>query len=149
MKIICHRGNTKGPRPDKENTPEVIDYCISEGYDVEIDLWYTDDKLYLGHDYGQYLIDWKFLQERKDHLWIHAKNFEALAILNGYYLNHFWHETDYYTLTSKGFIWTYPSTIQGIEIPTTHQQIILDFHQDVDFEYYRNKKVAGVCVDHV
>ena len=50
MKIICHRGNTFGPDPENENKPEVIDYCINQGHDIEIDLWVHNNDLYLGHD---------------------------------------------------------------------------------------------------
>ena len=37
LKIISHRGNIKGPQPDKENRPSYIDCAIGNGYQVEID----------------------------------------------------------------------------------------------------------------
>ena len=40
MKLIAHRGNTHGPEEDKENSPDYIDKCLSEGYDAEIDARY-------------------------------------------------------------------------------------------------------------
>ena len=51
-RIIAHRGNIGGSNPEVENSPEQIDKCISEGYDVEIDLRYDDltKTLWLGHD---------------------------------------------------------------------------------------------------
>lgn len=36
---IAHRGNTRGPKPEKENQPEYILQAIHEGFDVEIDVW--------------------------------------------------------------------------------------------------------------
>ena len=36
MKLIAHRGNTHGPDEGKENNPDYIDKCLSEGYDAEI-----------------------------------------------------------------------------------------------------------------
>ena len=36
---IAHRGNTRGPKPEKENQPEYILQAIQEGFDVEIDVW--------------------------------------------------------------------------------------------------------------
>ena len=36
---IAHRGNTRGPNPEKENQPEYILQAINEGFDVEIDVW--------------------------------------------------------------------------------------------------------------
>ena len=38
-KWIAHRGNTRGPKPEKENDPEYILQAINEGFDVEIDVW--------------------------------------------------------------------------------------------------------------
>ena len=61
MKVIAHRANIDGPNPQTENSPSQIKYAISKNYDCEIDLWYTDDKLYLGHDFPQYNIDLSFL----------------------------------------------------------------------------------------
>ena len=40
MKLIAHRGNTHGPEEGKENSPDYIDKCLSEGYDAEIDARY-------------------------------------------------------------------------------------------------------------
>ena len=55
MRIICHRGNMYGPDINTENNPKQIDFCISKGYDVEIDLWLEGGKYFLGHDSMQYL----------------------------------------------------------------------------------------------
>ena len=38
MKIISHRGNIRGPNPEKENRPSYIDCALGNGYDVEIDI---------------------------------------------------------------------------------------------------------------
>lgn len=146
MKIICHRGNTFGPDPENENKPEVIDYCIREGFDVEIDMWVVNKEMYLGHDEPQYQVDWGYLARHKDSLWIHAKNFEALTSLNNYYFNYFWHDMDRYCITSKSFIWTHPDTVNEVYNP---QQVLLDFRPNVDFDFYKNRHVAGVCVDYV
>jgi len=52
-------------------------------------------------------------------MWIHCKSKEALVKLveidkGGHKLNYFWHEDDYATLTSKGFIWSINSLDNGI-----------------------------------
>jgi len=47
--LISHRGNIDG-KTLLENQPSYIDDAIDLGYDVEIDIWYIGDKLYLGHD---------------------------------------------------------------------------------------------------
>ena len=111
MILISHRGNTNGPNPKDENKPEYIDKTILAGFDVEIDLWLNNYNFFLGHDLPQYKISIEWLKDRSEKLWIHCKNLESISFLTNkkFNLNFFWHDVDKYTLTSKGFIWTYPS----------------------------------------
>lgn len=108
MKFISHRGNIRGKITELENSPDYIDKALNEGYDVEVDIWYENNNLYLGHDYGQYLIDLDWLFRRSTKLWCHAKNGEALYHMWKHNFHSFWHQEDDFTLTSRGFIWTYP-----------------------------------------
>jgi len=110
MILISHRGNINGPIFEAENKPEYIDDTIHLGYEVEIDIWIIEGILFLGHDEPQYGITLDWLNKRKDKLWIHCKNIEAIEFFNtllGTY-NYFWHQEDTVTLTSKNFIWAYP-----------------------------------------
>ena len=108
MKIIAHRGNLNGPNPLTENDPKRITQCIEDGYDVEIDVWYMDGDWFVGHDEPLYRIELEFLKQKG--LWCHAKNIESLyeLIQISDEINCFWHQTDDVTLTSFGFLWTYP-----------------------------------------
>ena len=111
MILIAHRGNIEGPNIQKENSIEYIDNALKLGYDVEIDIWFINDKLFLGHDYPQYNISLQYLLDRKNSLWIHCKNLESLEFFNILYnneMNYFWHENDKSTLTSKLYIWALP-----------------------------------------
>jgi len=110
MKIISHRGNLNGPNSCKENDPAWIEYVISLGYDVEVDLWY-DGGFYLGHDKPEYKINKNWLIKNAKFLWIHCKNEKVLFEISrmGSQYNYFWHQKDDYTLTSKSFIWVYPN----------------------------------------
>jgi hypothetical protein len=109
MKIIAHRGNLYGPNPDKENRPHYIMEALNKGFDCEIDVRYINNKWFLGHDTPDYEIIIDFLLENSDKLWIHCKNIGALHKLLEYpQLNIFWHQEDDFTLTSKGYIWTFP-----------------------------------------
>jgi hypothetical protein len=142
MKLISHRGNTVGSFESRENEQTYIDKAISEGYDVEVDLWVLKGILYLGHDNPQYDISESWLKERTDKLWVHCKNIEALHFLkkNNSQLNYFWHQTDDVTLTSKGFFWTYP----GKEL-TTHSIAVMP-----EIEHFNNIGVAyGICSDYI
>jgi hypothetical protein len=108
MILISHRGNTNGRIQEDENQPNYIEDTIQLGYDVEIDIWVKNDILYLGHNQPQYEIPSKWLFDKKDRLWVHCKNVEAMEYVYNTDLNYFWHDTDTMTLTSKGYIWAYP-----------------------------------------
>ena len=150
MKIIAHRANLDGPNINTENTPSQIDNAIELGFDVEVDVWYNKltETLHLGHDEPQYQITWYWLASRKDNLWIHCKNVEALfeftkGVCSGY--NYFWHQEDYFTLTSKNKIWTYPGH------PYTKNSVIV--MPEIYTEKERLKEYIlydchGVCTDY-
>ena len=110
MILISHRGNIDGKNLEQENSPVYIDNAISLGYDVEVDIWLIDRKLYLGHDKPLYEVEFLWLKDRISKLWIHCKNPEVVNFfrISDYDFNYFWHENDTLTLTSKKHIWVYP-----------------------------------------
>ncbi len=141
MYLIAHRGNLNGPNPKEENKPEYILAALDKGYHVEVDVWLTSfDGLYLGHDCPLHAIEVGFLQN--DKLWCHAKNLAALSLMMEKNIQCFWHESDDYTLTSSGFIWTYP----GKNI-TNKSIIVCD--DLVDTRRLYDSSVSGVCSDYV
>ncbi len=118
MLLIAHRGNINGIIEERENSPSYIIDAIVKGYDVEVDVWYVNGNLFLGHNEPQYQIEDIFLY--KCGLWIHCKNVEALEYLAdmGRHLNIFMHRDDV-VLTSKGYLWTapgYPITPKSIAV---------------------------------
>ena len=82
MKLISHRGNIRGKNTERENQPRYIDEAIEAGYEVEIDIWEIDGKLYLGHDSPLYDVDFDWLSEIRKKIWIHCKNHNALLYFN-------------------------------------------------------------------
>jgi hypothetical protein len=110
MKLIAHRGNINGRMESWENEPSYIDLAIKKGYDVEVDVWYIDNKLWLGHDKPQHGVDFIWFKDRVLRLWVHCKNVEAVVFFKNsqYEFNYFWHETDTITLTSLNHIWAFP-----------------------------------------
>lgn len=109
MILISHRGNTNGKFEYYENEPNYIDKAISQGYDVEVDIWVIDGVIFLGHDAPQYGITQNWLNQRVDKLWIHCKNIEAVEWFNSIGgFNFFWHDMDTLTITSNGYLWVYP-----------------------------------------
>ena len=110
MKLISHRGNINGPIEDLENNPDYLDIALSKGFDVEIDIWCNNNILFLGHDEPKYKIDFMWLVDRLDKLWVHCKNIDALMYFKKSVqpINYFWHQQDDVTITSQGFFWTFP-----------------------------------------
>ena len=106
MYFISHRGNIWGIEKENENNPKYIEKAISLGFNVEVDVRFEGGDFYLGHDINQYKINKEFLIN--DKIWCHAKTSNAINALNKIKAHFFWHQNDDYTITSKGFIWTYP-----------------------------------------
>ena len=140
MILISHRGNITGPDQSEENRQDYIESALNKGYDCEIDVWFVKDKWYLGHDEPQYLIERSFLLTKG--LWCHAKNIDALQGLLELAITCFWHEDDNHTLTSNGFIWTYPG------LPLTNKSIcVMPEMRAKVYQKYDN--CAGICSDYV
>jgi hypothetical protein len=106
MILISHRGNINGRNHERENSIDYVENALKMGYDVEVDVWFIDNKFYLGHDKPLYEVDVLFLTNQK--LWCHAKNLDVLLKMKYHNINYFWHENDEFTLTSKNYIWSYP-----------------------------------------
>ena len=135
MILISHRCNMDGKYPEFENNPIQIDRALKNGYEVEIDVWYKDDEFYLGHDEPTYHINVNWLQNKK--LWCHAKNIEALNVMLDYDIHCFWHQEDDVTLTSCGFIWTYP----GQKLTDKSICVLPEKNNEIP------KKALGICSD--
>lgn len=143
MFIISHRANLNGPDPSIENKPESIEYAISEGFSVEVDLRLNDGELYFGHDEPQYKTNLQFLDKYKSRLWIHCKDLNALEYCLERKLHCFWHNKDDYTLTNYRYVWAYP----GKEpIGKLTIMVMPEWHWKP--EEVITKKPYGVCTDY-
>jgi hypothetical protein len=139
--LISHRGNIEGRRPELENTPAYIDAARTAGYEVEIDVWHEGGTgaeaggFFLGHDRAERAVTLEYLSVPG--LWLHAKNIAALLHLRQAGLHCFFHDSDGATLTSRGYIWTFPGQ------PLTPLSIcVLPERPDGHFA-----PCAGVCSD--
>lgn len=142
MIIISHRGNIRGPLPDKENRPSYIDCAIGSGYHVEIDVRSINDELWLGHDEPQYKIDHNWLDKRREYLWLHCKNLEASVECWAY--QSFCHTNDPFTYTTTGKIWLHDLTHElnhNIIIPLLNKESINSLKSLTGTPY-------GVCTDY-
>lgn len=143
MNLISHRGNLVGPMPNLENNPSYISDAINTGFDVEIDLWFNSNGLYLGHDLPTYQISNDFLNLHKNNLWIHCKNLHALRYLSESDFIYFWHQEDDFTLTSNEKIWTYPYK------DVSDKSIIVCNDEESTKKIIQENIAYGVCSDYV
>jgi hypothetical protein len=143
MLIISHRGNLTGCDPNNENRLETIEYVISKGFSVEVDLRIYNDKPYFGHDEPQYETSLNFLKNIDSFLWVHCKDKNSFEYALKYNLNCFWHDTDDYTMTSKGYVWAYPGkeSVGNLCIGVMPEK----FWPPGDTII--NKKFFGICTD--
>lgn len=144
MIIISHRGNIRGPIPDKENRPSYIDCAIGNGYHVEIDVRSINGELWLGHDEPQYKIDHNWLDKRRHYLWLHCKNLEAAKECWVYHS--FCHTKDPFTYTTTGKIWLHDLSMKigdNTIIPLITENEILSL---TNTSVFNNS--FGVCTDY-
>ena len=146
MILYAHRGNLNGKNVDLENNPDYIEHALKSGFSVEIDVHYTDNKFYLGHDEPLYEIDESYLENSK--LICHAKTSESfMMMLKNRYIHTFWNSKDLYAITSEDFLWSLDSEKGIVDNP----KLILC---DVEFRGFmitkwHYDKFYGICSDYV
>lgn len=153
MIFISHRGNINGRNPEMENSHLYIQEAMDAGFHVEIDIWVENNKLFLGHDKPETLVHLDWLIERKDRLWIHAKNAESL-----FYLTHhtdlmvFFHEQERYSMIQngrnargeivRGVIWAH-------DLEELNDNCIIPLLSKEDIAKKPSQKILGVCSDYI
>jgi len=142
MILISHRGNVDGVNLERENTQSYIQEAIDLGYDVEIDVRYINNKFWLGHDNPDYKVDFDWLYERKDNLWVHCKNFEALSELVDTDLKVFYHLQEDYTIISDKHIWAH-------NLENVNKKCIIPLIDKNDIMDWTPTQVYGVCSDYI
>lgn len=145
MKYIAHRGLIDGPDVNLENRPEQILQTLSMDFDCEIDVWRVKDKWFLGHDRPDYPVDDSFVGQQG--LWLHCKNLDALLYFSTapFHYEYFWHQNDDFTLTSGGYIWTYP----GKELTTNSISVQPECKPEWWEWTLHLKNIQGVCTKYV
>jgi hypothetical protein len=140
MRFISHRGNLRGRIPDRENSPDYIDEAIKTGCMVEIDIRRIGGALFFGHDYPQLVADPTWIEERKDWLLIHLKDFHAAKGIRDSW-HTFCHVNDPFTLTSRGKLWMHDLSLT----PDENTIVPLMTKELVNAYGYRN--IYAICSD--
>lgn len=145
MIYISHRGNLNGPNIERENSLEYVDEAINKGYDVEVDLRTKNKQLFFGHDEPQHQIEYEWLYQRKENLWIHIKDYDSLVWISEKQdeFKYFCHESDRYTLTSNGYIWSH-----DLENKMTDKCIVPLLNKE-KVQSYEQRNFYAVCSDYI
>ena len=61
MFLISHRRNLKGTYPKHENSSSYVNNALNKGFNIEVDVFYDNSKIFLDHDTPQYEIDENFI----------------------------------------------------------------------------------------
>lgn len=101
---VAHRGLFNGPNPLKENIPAQIRLALYNGFHAEIDIWFLENKFWLGHDKPRINVSKAITMW--DGVWTHCKNMDAyLQLKYDQNVNCFMHDNEDYCVTSRGYIW--------------------------------------------
>ena len=148
MILISHRGNTNRVDDNRENTRSYIQEAIDRGFDVEIDIWYFDNKFWLGHDKLEKEVSINWILKRKSRLWIHCKNFKALTKLIDTELRVFYHKKEAYVVISDKHIWAH-------NLKSVDDKCIIPLLDKNKLENWKRRTIAkssevyGICSDYV
>ncbi len=145
-KLIAHRGNIRGPVPDRENEPNYVLSALSQGYMVELDVWLVEGQLWSGHDSPQHnLEDWpEVIHDFEGEIVFHCKDVGSLHHLVSRRPHNpchaFNNDQDPYVLTSWNYIWTLP------EERVTDKSIVVMPERRPDWDI---SGCWGICSDYV
>lgn len=146
MLIVSHRGLIKGPNEYRENNPIHLDKVIAEGYCLEVDIRFSNDKFWLGHDKETYEVDVWWILERKNSIIFHCKNIEAASRLRrlDVSINYFGHASDSFVAINNGLLW-----VHSIDLPLNEYCIIPLIDDKAVNEFKLTTRIAGICTDYV
>lgn len=144
MKIISHRGNLKGRIPERENTPSFIDAAIGCGFEVEVDMRYTNGQFQLGHDKAEVSVNDTWLLNRKQDLWIHSKDVMTAVKLRelDQSFQVFCHSQDPFVLTSTGHLWIHDLKLE------LGSHAIIPLLSEQEIKTYSGSPIHAVCTDY-
>lgn len=148
MRLISHRGNLAGPIPERENKPDYIQEAIDKGYDVEIDVRLNTVGMFLGHDTPDYGTTLEWLLDRKESLWVHAKDFNSLDLLLAQGMRVFYHQLEKHTIIGNTrIIWSHDISEADLRsiIPVIGESDVVSFMAEgrTEAPFY------GICSDFV
>lgn len=104
MRLIAHRGNTKGFDPAGENRITYLSQALDKGYDVEVDVRLMDGLIWLGHDKPLEVVGPQFF--RSSRVWTHAKDPATFAYLSRFPdVQCFYQDKDLISMTTNGYLW--------------------------------------------
>ena len=137
MIFISNGGNLNGKSSNFENNPDQIQKCFDLNLNIKLDVWFKDEKFWLGSDKPNLEVNPKMLEDYR--VWCQAKNIEALdMMLLNHNINCFIISKDKFTITSKGFIWN----VNQKNIP---KRSVIQINDDFIFDKTKLTNCYAIC----
>lgn len=139
---ISHRGNINGRIPELENTKSYIEEALNNNFDVEIDVRFCGNKLWMGHDELDEEIDIEWIYAHKERLWVHCKDIESILYLRQApsEIHYFGHTNDPFVLTSRKFLFCIPNN-------NLDQNCVMVMPEHFNFTPRPDNKAGAVLTD--
>ncbi len=176
-RLVAHRGNINGAKPEVENLPQYILAALNEGFSVEADFRMiynfldnedADAQIYWGHDKPDYQSPVSFgddlvaaVQNTDKLVYLHAKDpvtfvshAKAFPEIFPFSIDLFYNEADAVTMTLNGKFWIHPAFDSKFELQILgaideNFVFVLDEDQKDLAKYLLKYTEASVCCDYV
>jgi len=142
MKIYSHRGNLSG-KDSQENEPAFIKQCLAGGFHVEIDLWFIDNKYFLGHDEPTYRIDIDEFDHEEVIFHLKTPHLPLLRRADAFAI-----ENDPYVLTLRGLLWMNYGQTPGVRSVMCSPELVGHSLGVEAFVRTIAGRAAGLCTDY-
>jgi 3-deoxy-D-manno-octulosonate 8-phosphate phosphatase (KDO 8-P phosphatase) len=144
-KLIAHRGNTNGCKPEHENTVNYLNQAMAYShFDVECDVRYINGELFLGHDKPQQKIDLRYLMN--DQIWVHCKDTASFNYLKNYSVQCFYQDKDLISpVYNTKYTWLHENHSR-LEVGSNSIITALNVFNP---NYLKNPNIVGICSDFI
>lgn len=153
FKLIAHRGLLEGPSKELENSLILIKNNFKKYPFIinEIDIW-IEKKIFFGHEISGQIVEPSFLIENSKNLILHIKNIdtkfpesiELFKLLNNK-CHIYAHDSDNFTITNKGWIWSHPKLGMIPRTICVMPETFIDINSN---KFLKNLHLlSGVCTD--
>lgn len=141
MLVYAHRGNLTGSISENENTIGQIKRALAKNVNVEVDVFYINDILYLGHDKPQEKIEKEFLKNNR--ILTHAKDIQTMFYLSQFReINSFIQKDENISVSTHGNVIVHQHYSFNLDWANSKTIMV-----DLNLNKYKTPNVGGIITD--